>query len=573
MDKRIGKDYELEYPRAFVPEDLSFSDPEGVRALYEQLAAREASSAEDLESWLRDWSELRSVIEEEGAVRYILMTRQTDDGEREKAYLHFVTEIEPMIKPLEHKLSEKMMSSPALKDLDHDRYQVIIREIKRDIDLFRDENVPLQTEDSKLRQRYQKITGAMTVDFGGKERTLQQMAVYLEKQDRELRRSAWEKVAARRLEDKDKLDDLFDEMLEVRGRIAANAGFDNYRDYAMLARGRFDYGVPECEAFHRAVEETAAPLYREFQKKRAGRMGLGKLRPWDLAPDPLGREPLEPFKEISELVEGCEKIYNRLDPELGRRFRFMMDHGLLDLDSRKGKAPGAYSHSLEEHRLPFIFGNFVGVDGDVYTLLHECGHSFHTFEARGRDLVFHRRYPMEFAEVASMSMEFLGGDHLDAFYDADQKARSRERHLESVVWVFCWVATIDAFQHWLYTHPGHGRDERARAWLDILGRFGGIEDWSGYEDARAHIWHRQLHIFEVPFYYIDYGVAELGALQVWARAAEDPAGALADYRKALALGGSRPLPELFEAAGARFDLSSDTLAPLIEKVRSAIESG
>jgi len=359
-------------------------------------------------------------------------------------------------------------------------------------------------------------------------------------------------------------------MLILRDRIGKNAGFDNFRDYAFRMRHRFDYGVAECEQFHRAIEEVAVPFYRELQQRRRERMGLDTLRPWDLAADPLGREPLKPFKESAELVSGCGEIFNRLDPVLGEQFKFMADHQLLDLESRKGKAPGAYSHGLMELRVPFIFANAVGVDNDVITLLHECGHSFHTMACREDPLVSYRHAPIEFCEVASMAMEFLGGDLLEAFYSADEVARSREKHLESVVMIFCWVSAVDAFQHWIYTHPGHGADERADAWVEIRRRFGGIEDWSGYEDEERFSWHRQLHIFQVPFYYIEYGIAELGALQIWARAADDPADALKKYREALMLGGSRPLPELFEAAGIRFDMSSDTLAPLIDKVRAEL---
>jgi oligoendopeptidase F len=397
------------------------------------------------------------------------------------------------------------------------------------------------------------------------------MAKYYEVQDRAVREEAWEKVTARRLDDREQMDRLFDEMMALRQKMAANAGFSNYRDYSLHLRGRFDYGVPECESFHAAVEKAVVPLYRGLQEKRKKQMGLDKLRPWDLMPDPLGRPPLKPFESVGQLVSGCQKIFDRLDPCLGKWFQFMAEHELLDLESRKGKAPGAYSHQLEEARYPFIFANSVGVDYDIETLLHESGHSFHTLECRNEPLSFYRHAPTEFAEVASMSMEFLGSEHLEVFYNKEDKARSIETHLEGVIWLFCWIATVDAFQHWIYTHPGHRDDDRAAEWVRLRERFGGIEDWSGYEQARRFEWHRQLHIFEMPFYYIEYGIAELGALQIWMRARKDPAQALRDYRKALALGGAKPLPQLFKAAGAKFDMSRKTIEPLTREVKTVLD--
>lgn len=573
MKCRIGKDVTPEFENGFVPEDADLGDPDVIDGLYDKLEAENAGSGAELEAWLLRWSDLEAAVNQEEAVRFIRMTCQTDDPEREREYLDFVEKVEPRIKPRRHGTAKKFLQSPGVKDIDPDRYRVLIRDLENEVRLFREENVALETEENKLSQRYQKITGAMTVDHDGREQTLQQMARYLELPDREERRAAWEKVTGRRLRDREELDGIFDEMLKLRGEIAGNAGFDNYRDYAFAKRGRFDYGVAECESFHRSVEEAVVPFHRELQEERRKTMGLDRLRPWDLKPDPQGRDPLKPFSGAEELISGCQGIFEDLDPALGAGFRYMADHELLDLESRKGKAPGAYSHQLEELRVPFIFANSVGVDHDLSTLLHEAGHSFHTLESRGEPLSFYRHAPIEFAEVASMSMEFLGGDHLEVFYSEEDKARSRREHLESVIWLFTWVATVDAFQHWIYTHPGHTADERAGAWVDLRDRFGGIEVWSGLEDARRFEWHRQLHIFEIPFYYIEYGIAQLGALQVWVRARRDKARALADYRHALSLGGSRKLPELFQAAGIRFDMSRDTIEPLVREVRSVLEKG
>ena len=414
------------------------------------------------------------------------------------------------------------------------------------------------------------------MNFRGEEKTLVQMGRYLEEPDRALRQEVWELVAKRRLQEVEKFEDIFDRLIELRERIARNAGFNNYRDYAFRRLARFDYTPADCARFNDAVAREVMPVVRELHADRRRQLGLdklhpGHLRPWDLAVDPQNRPPLKPFAEVGEMVSRTQKIFDRLDGELAGGFRRMQDLHLLDLDNRKGKAPGGYQSTLCESRLPFIFMNAIGLQRDVETILHEAGHAFHALATRGEDLHAYRNGPpIEFCEVASMSMELLGNEFIEEFYSAADANRARRVHLEGVVGVFPWIATVDEFQHWIYTHPGHSRAERAAAWLELMDRFGGDVDWSGYEAARAHLWHRQLHIFIHPFYYIEYGIAQLGALQVWANSKRDKVKALADYKKSLALGGSRPLPELFEAAGCKFEFSAATIKPLIQLVRSEL---
>jgi oligoendopeptidase F len=430
--------------------------------------------------------------------------------------------------------------------------------------LFRPENVPLETAEAKLCQQYQKLSGALTVNFRGEEKTLVQMGRYLEEPDRTLRQEAWELVANRRLQEADKFDEILDRQIKLRQQIAMNAGFENYRDYAFRRLGRFDYTPGDCKRFHDAVEMQVMPIVRELQAQRRAKLKLEALRPWDLAVDPLNRPPLKPFTDVGEMVSRTQNIFNRLDGELAGGFRQMQDLRLLDLDNRKGKAPGGYQSTLSESRLPFIFMNAVGLQRDVETILHEAGHAFHTLATRDEDLHAYRSAPIEFCEVASMSMELLGNQFIEEFYSDGDAKRARRVHLEGVVGVFPWIATVDAFQHWIYTHADHNRDARRAAWMELMDRFGGDVDWSGLESARANLWHRQLHIFLHPFYYIEYGIAQLGALQLWANSKRDRAKALNDYKKSLALGGSRPLPELFQAAGCQFEFSEKTLQPLAE---------
>jgi oligoendopeptidase F len=434
------------------------------------------------------------------------------------------------------------------------------------VELYRDENVALETEEAKLSQQYQKLIGSLTVKFRGEEKTLVQMGRYQEETDRAVRQEAWELSAKRRLEEADRIEELFESLLALREKIARNAGFPNYLEYAFKMRGRFDYTAEDCRKFHDAIESEVIPAVRKLQARRRSRLGVDSLRPWDLSVDPASQSPLRPFENVDEMVTRTQAIFDQLDNSLAGEFRLMREKRLLDLENRKGKAPGGYQSTLSESRLPFIFMNAVGMQRDVETILHEAGHAFHALAAREDDLYAYRGAPIEFCEVASMSMELLGNEFLEKFYSADDANRARRKHLEGIIEIFPWIATVDAFQHWIYSHPGHTRAERQQAWVDLMKRFGGDVDWSGHESVRANLWHRQLHIFLHPFYYVEYGIAQLGALQVWVNSKSDKAGALKAYQRGLALGGSRPLPELFQAAGCKFDFSRETVEPLVKMV-------
>jgi len=559
-------------PRRFLPQGIDLGDWGQIVLLFDQLedGAQACASAAGLERWLLDWSELNAAIDEESAKRYIAMTCHTDDAEAEKAYLHFIEHVEPRLKPRQFKLARTYVGHPVRAQLPKPRYQVFDRDTQVQVELFREENVPLETEEAKLGQQFQKLTGSLTVQFRGEERTLIQMGRYLEEPDRPLRQEAWELIANRRLQEAGKFEEIFDQLVKLRQQIAHNAGFANYRDYAFRKMGRFDYTPADCEAFHQAVEQEVMPVVRELQADRKRKLGVEPLRPWDLAADPLRRPPLRPFEQVEQMVAHTQEIFDRLDRELAAGFQRMQNLRLLDLANRKGKAPGGYQQNLSEARVPFIFMNAVGLQRDVETILHEAGHAFHALAARDEDLFAYRTAPIEFCEVASMSMELLGNEFLEQFYAAPEANRARRTHLEGIMIVLSWIATVDAFQHWIYTHPGHARAERTAAWLGLMDRFGGDADWQGYDAARANLWHRQLHIFTHPFYYIEYGIAQLGALQVWANSKRDKVEALNQYKHALALGGSRPLPELFAAAGCNFEFSRKTMAPLVRLVRDEL---
>jgi len=559
-------------PRRYVPEKIDWGDEAQIAKLFSALETNAArcQNAAEFESFLLDWSELNAAVDEESSRRYIAMTCHTNNAEAEKTYLHFVEHIEPQLKPLQFKLEQAYLRHSLRDKLPGDRYAVLDRNTQVHVELYRDENVPLETEEARLSQQYQKLSGSLTVQFRGEEKTLAQMARCLEEVDRGLRQEAWELVARRRLEEADKFEQMFDELVRLRQKIATNAGCGDYREYAFRARCRFDYTPEDCLRFHEAIEREVVPALLELQVERRQHLKLDELRPWDLEVDPQNRPPLRPFEQVDKLVAASQEIFRQLDQELARGFQTLNDLRLLDLANRKHKAPGGYQATLAEARLPFIFMNAVGLQRDVQTLLHEAGHAFHALATREENLYPYRHAPIEFCEVASMSMELLGNQFLDAFYSHADARRARRDHLEGIVEVFPWIATVDAFQHWIYTHPGHTRPERTAAWLGLMDRFGGGVDWKGCEAARANLWHRQLHIFLHPFYYVEYGIAQLGALQVWARSKEDPARALADYKQSLRLGGSRPLPELFSAAGCRFDFSAKTVKPLVALLRQEL---
>ena len=560
-------------PRQLVPVTIDLGDWNAIAPLFDKVEKRlsSASSAAELERALLDWSELSAALDEEGAKRYIAMTCHTDNADAEKSYLQFVEQVEPQTKPRQFKLEQLYLASPHRAQLPPARYEVFDRDTKQHVELFRPENVALETEEAKLGQQYQKITGSLTVNFRGEEKTLIQMGKFLEEPDRALRQETWQLSVQRRLQERDKFDDIFDGLAKLRGDLARNAGFANYRDYAFKARGRFDYTPEDCFAFHDAIEKEVMPLQRELQAHRREQLKLHALRPWDLSVDPLNRPALKPFEQVPQMVLRTQRIFDQIDPGLAQGFLTMRQQHLLDLDNRKGKAPGGYQSTLPESRLPFIFMNAVGQQRDVETMLHEAGHAFHALATREEPLYAYRGAPIEFCEVASMSMELLGAEFIEEFYpNADDARRARRTHLEGIVGVFPWIATVDAFQHWIYTHPNHTRDERRAAWLALMDRFGGDADWSGHEDARANLWHKQLHIFLYPFYYVEYAIAQLGALQVWANSKRDKVRALAEYQRGLALGNSRPLPELFAAAGCQFSFTRDTVKPLVQLVKTEL---
>ena len=537
---------------------------------YQDFLNRDIDSAETLETWLLELGQFGAYVGETGAMLYVEMTCDTENEEIKQAYLDFVENVQPELSKIGDLLNRKLAESPFADELDSEEYNVLLRDTRMDLALFREENIPIYTELTKLGQRYNEICGAMTVEFDGEERTMPQMGKYLQVSDRETRENAYRTVGERRFQESEKIDDIYEEMIALRQQVAQNAGYDNFRDYIFDAKHRFDYSPDDCKAFHDAVEAICVPLKRDVDDERRQNLNLESLRMWDMGHDVHGREPLKPFTKVDEMVAGTSRMFHRLSPELGVFFDSLRDGTSLDLDSRKGKAPGGYQVQRDHSRKPFIFMNATGLQRDLETMVHEAVHAFHSIYADDLPLIDYRNAPLEFCEVAAMSMELLTHDFLDEFYSEEDAQRAVREHLEGIVSILAWIATIDSFQHWVYTNPEHTRAERHAKWLELGDRYGSVLDWSGFEDWRNVGWQRQLHLFSYPFYYIEYGIAQLGALQMWLQYKESPEMALSNYAKSMRLGGSRPLPNLFEAGGMSFDLGHSTVQGLIDAVRDEL---
>lgn len=556
-------------PRHFLPADFVVKDWTTLEPYFKNLDERVISSSAGLEQWLKDASELEAVISEDACWRQIRMTCDTENKELEEAFTFFMMEIQPKVQPWSDKLNKKLLDCPFTKELDQQKYFTYLRNVKKNIDLFREANIPIQADLNVMQQQFGVIAGKMTVQVNDQEYTLQQAAKFLEDPNRELREEVYRKINDRRLEDKKPLNDLYTNLLKKRHQVALNTGFTNYRDFRFAELGRFDYNKEDCFHFHEAVKLHVMPLVNQIYEAKKKKLGLDSLRPWDVEAEPAGIQPLRPFKTGEELTEKTIACFTKLRPFFAECLQQMKAMGHLDLESRKGKAPGGYNCPLAESGAPFIFMNAAGQLDDVTTMVHEGGHAIHSFLSHDLELNGFKEYPTEIAEVASMSMELFSMDHWEVFFDSEEELlRAKEQQLERVITIFPWIATIDKFQHWVFENPGHTEEERAAKWLTILDEFSSpVIDFSGLEEYRRYGWQRQLHLFEVPFYYIEYGIAQLGAIGLWMQYKKNPDAAVENYINALDLGGTRTLPELFQTAGLRFDFSPAHINELMRFVQ------
>lgn len=559
-------------PRKFLPSDLRIESWAAVEPFFKNLKERAIDSRKDLENWLLDVNELDAVFSEDLAWRYIRMTCHTDNKEFSESYNFYVSEIEPKAAPYYNEFNKKLMDSPYVSELQGEEYRIFLRSVKKSLEIYRDENIPIFTEIQTESQKYQSIMGALTIEHDGKEITMQKAASYLKETDRKLREEIYYKMKARRSKEENVLNDLFTKLVSLRHKVAQNAGYKNYRDYKFDELGRFDYTIQDCYSFHDSISKEIVPITSSFDAERRKALGLDVLKPWDTEVDVTGKPPLKPFASGDELIEKTIECFKIIRPYYGECLAVMREMRHLDLESRIGKAPGGYNYPLHETGVPFIFMNSVGSHRDLVTMVHEGGHAIHSFVTRDLPLTDFKRTPSEVAELASMAMELISMEHWDVFFtnEADLK-RARREQLEKVLKTLPWIGAVDKFQHWIYENPGHSISERETAWTGIISKFSSTEvDWTGNEDGVKRMWQGQLHIFEIPFYYIEYGMAQLGAIAVWRNYKNDPHKALDHYEAALRLGYTRSIPDIYKAAGIKFDFSQQYVKELADFVKQEL---
>ena len=557
--------------RKFVSEDLKIDSWGKIEPLFEDLLSRSISTIKELEKWMLDRSELEAVLEEDMAWRYIKMNIDTTDKDLSEKFHFWIKEISPKMAPYSHKLNLKLVDNPFLNDLDSDKYRIYLRGVKKSIEIFREDNIPIFTEMEAKQQEYGSISAKMSIEVDGEKLTMQKAALLLKDTNRETREEVYNKIFGRRSEDREKLDILYDELISLRQKIANNAGFENYRDYMFSAMGRFDYTATDCYSFHDAIQQEILPIITSLEKERKQKLGLDKYKAWDTSVDVDGKQALKPFDGGDILTEKSIECFTKLRPYFGECLSTMKEMKHLDLESKGGKAPGGFMYPLYEIGVPFIYMNAVGSQRDVVTMVHEGGHAVHSFLSRDLEMTEFKSTPSEVAELASMSMELLSMKHWDVFYDNEEDLkRAKKEQLEKTLEGLPWIAAIDKFQHWIYT-TNHTADERRKKWIEISSELGNqVIDWGGQEDSLANQWQRQLHLYEVPFYYIEYGMAQLGAIAMWREFILKGEDALDNYMEALKLGYTKSIGEIYNTAGIKFNFSASYVKELADFVKEEL---
>lgn len=560
-------------PRTFLPDQLVIDSWERLRQYFEDLKDRDIRSVEELVLWLRDKSELESVLEEDLAMRYIRMNIDTRDEEHRKAFDFFVSEIEPRIAPYANEFDKKFLATPFLDELDSDRYNITVRKVRKNIEIYREENIALLMELQRDSHIYGTVAAEMTVIIDEEEMTMQKAGTFLKSLDREKREDVFRCMHTRRAQDVDRLNELYSTLIATRDKVAHNAGFGNYRDYMFASLGRFDYSVDDCYDFHESIRTEIKPIVNHFFEQRKQMLDVPTLRPWDTQVDVLGKAALKPFEGGKELVAKTIELLHEIRPYFADCLEVMNTMGHLDLESKPGKAPGGFNYPLYEIGVPFIYMNAVGSLRDLVTMVHEGGHAIHSFLSRDLELTDFKNLPSEVAELASMSLELISMEHWHTIFEnEDDLKRAKREQLETIICVLPWIAKVDAFQHWVYENPTHAVDERLAKWEEINARFGNdVVEWDGLMEVRNVSWQKQLHLFEVPFYYIEYGMAQLGAIAVWRNYKNDPERALDQYTEALSLGYTKSIGEIYETAGIKFDFSREYVRELAQFVREEID--
>jgi len=568
-----GKHAKMYQPSNFISKKIKINTWDDLKLYFDILINREILSQDDLITLITHYSELISVFEEGYAWSYINMSCHTDNKDYVNRYEKFASEIEPEFSKAANVITKKIVANPEFNQLDPARFGQLSKLFKRELDMFRDKNVPLNAELAKLSSQYDQVAGGLTASIDGEDLPMPIAGTRLLSSDRQVRKNAWLAIQESRFAKKEEFDVLYSKMVKLRHQVAINTGYDNFRDYQHDNLHRFDYTPEDALQFHNAVETCVKPLALSIYKNNCIKLGLdlSDYRPWDGSGEPEGQAPLKPFDGAEQLIAKAIDIFSSINLDFGDNLKAMHKNNLFDLDSRKGKSPGGYNYPLEVTGMPFIFMNSAGTQQDVTTMMHEGGHAMHTFLCNDEPFVQYRETPMEMAETASMSMELMTSPYWDKFYNEEDHIRARREHLEGIITFFPWCATVDAMQHWVYLNPDHTVQERDNHFVNLTKRFGSYLNWDGYEQYQRNSWQRQGHIFGAPFYYIEYGIAQLGALQVYRNFVKDNESGLHGYIKGLKMGNSKPMPEVWENMGIKFDFSAETITNLMEFVKEELD--
>ncbi len=562
---------EIKSERHYLPEQINLADWKELLPILTELKQRNIDSVAQLEQWLLDRSELDAALEENLAWKYIKMNIDTRDAALAEAFNQFINDISPKVDVYSNDLNQKLLSSPYFDKLNTEKYFVFLRSLKKEAQMFREVNVAIKAKLATESQKYGTIQAALEIEHKGKKMTMQKASMLLKDSDRNERKVVFDKIIAKRMEVATQQDELLNELIAMRHQMAINAGYSNYRDFCFDELGRFDYTIADCEAFHKSVNEFVVPVVVEINNAKKAKLGLDNIKPYDNEAEPIGQKALSPFTSGAEMLDKSITCLNRTDPYFGHCIATMQEMGHLSLDSQPGKAPGGFNYPLYETGVPFIYTNNVGSQRDLVTFVHEAGHAVHSFLTHKLELTNFKSTPSEVAELASMSMELITMENWDVFYENPTDLnRAKIEQLEKIVTGLVWIAVIDKFQHWLYLNPSHTVAERNTYWLEINQITKDIVDWSDYPEYNATRWQNQLHIYEVPFYYIEYGFAQLGALAVWQNSRTNSVKAIESYKKALTLGYTKTIPQIYEAAGVKFDFSGENIQKLMKVVKEEL---
>lgn len=555
--------------RSFFPEDFIVQSWDGIKPFADDILNREINSKEDLEKFLLDSSEFEKIIGEDYRWRHVKTSVDTTDEEAKKRLEDYIMNLSPELHTFYFELSKKIIDSPFAQNLEEE-YSIFIRATKKEVEIFRPENIEISQKEDLLANEYDSITGTMTIKLQDKEYSISQAHAFLKSNDRNLRQEVFEKTVARESQDHAALDQLLDKLVVLRNQKASNAGYKNFRDYQFDALGRFDYSADDCKSFHEAIASSVIPILEDFDQKRKKSLGYDVLKPWDLDVDEDNKPPLKPFNSIEEFVDKTIKCLNSVDPYFGSRLDIMKHMNYLDLDARMGKANGGYNMTMPEMGVPFVFMNANLSETDIRVMTHEMGHAVHTFLAHPLKLNSFKSYPSEIAELASMSMELFCMDNWDVFYENEEERNAaKRRHLKGIFKTFSGVSVVDSLQHWMYENPSHTAAERAAKYTSLSKRFSSSAvDWTGFETYKGSSYQKILHIYHVPFYYIEYAYAQLGAIAMYKQYKEDPTKAIANYKKALSLGYTKTIGEVFTAAGIKFDFSQAYISEMMNFLKA-----